>query len=242
MLLDCLENIINHFGTDMNLVVDNTLEFDQLFKEETPRVIKLDFDPLALSCVNYRLHQLGRGQYHDLATVGEPLPEDQRRAQEIRAYYGAKFTWQTLKEGKISAFRREAQAVMAGALITNKNIGLLYRLPFFYMEDIDQEAVFAGLPEYECSTILPATAGRFTLDRKVSVFRSKSEYIRYWLRAEGVLAPCAIAVEHRNTLKSLLDSMFERGPVNLIANWHSKNLWQTSTPRQYYQLAYLRVA
>lgn len=227
----------------MNVTIDDALtEFDQLIKQEPPRIIKLDYDPLALSCVNYRLHQLGRGQYHDLAMIGEPEPADQYRAEEIRAYYGAKFTWQTLKEGKISSFRREAQAVMAGALITDKNIGLLYRLPFFYMEDIDQEAVFEGLPEYECSTILPATLGRFTLDRRVSVFRNKSEYIRYWLRAEGVAAPCAIVVDSKNTLKSLLDSMFERGSVDLIANWHAKSLWQSSAPRQYYQLAYLRVA
>lgn len=226
----------------VNLITVDDLEFAKVFDEPPPPPISFVDDALALSCASYRLGEAGLGKYHELNSLSV-LPADRDQAANIRSYYRSKFTWQTLQTGQsLSEFRRKAMLIMEGAPVTNKELGILYRLPYFYVEDTEHEAVFNLLPACAMPFELAiGAADEFEPIRKIKILRKAREFTRYWLKAKRATALCAVVVDEQNTLKPLFNSMFERGPVTLQANWHPKQMWE-STNQKYYQLAQLQLA
>lgn len=93
-------------------------------------------DPIALSYASYRLYREGRGQYHELSSLS-PTDDDCYKAIEIRKYYTDRLIVNALKNKKISEFRSKLGAFLVGNYqLKHNELGLLYRLPYFYAEDI----------------------------------------------------------------------------------------------------------
>lgn len=248
-----MASTIKASGTDMNtqvLTIDNT-DTDalaELFAEKPAKIVQFEDDPIALSCASYRLGQAGYGQYHDFDMM-KPEPEDRQQALNIRNYYRAKITWQMLKntneQRPVSEFRRKLMGIIENNYdITQSDLGILYRIPYFYQEDTEHDAIFADLPQYEIiRTLGKDIEETFVLTRQVSVMRRSRDTMQYWLRAEKTIVPCMIVIDSKNTLKPLLDSVLSRGPVRLEANWYPKKLWGgQGRDREYYQLGSVRLA
>ncbi len=232
------------------LTIDNT-DTDalaELFAEKPAKIIQFEDDRIALSCASYRLGQAGYGQYHDFDML-KSEPEDRQQALNIRNYYRAKITWQMLKNTNerrpVTEFRRKLMGIIENNYdITQSDLGILYRIPYFYQEDTEHDAIFADLPQYEIIRTLGKNIEEtFVLMQQVSVMRKARDTVQYWLRAEKTIVPCMAVIDSRNMLKPLLDSVLSRGPVRLRANWHPKSLWDgQGQDRMYYQLARIELA
>jgi len=232
------------------LIIDDT-DTDalaELFAEKPARIIQFEDDPIALSCASYRMSQAGYGQYHDFDRL-KAEPEDRQQAQNIRNYYRAKITWQLLVKTQhqqpTTPFRQKLMGMIENTYqITQNDLGILYRIPYFYQEDTAHDAIFADLPNYELIKVHGENIEEtFVLMQQVSVMRKARDTVQYWLRAEKTIVPCMAVIDSRNMLKPLLDSVLSRGPVRLRANWHPKSLWDgQGQDRMYYQLARIEMA
>ena len=237
-------NILAHkialldFDEDLNTVLEGT---------KTLPTITLPDDPIALGCASYRLGLAGQGQYHDFDHL-QVMPEDRNMALDIRNYYRAKITWQMLKntdaQKPISEFRRKLMGIIENTHeITQADLGILYRVPYFYAEDCEHDAIFADLPEYSIVQV-PAKdiESTMTLSRRVAVLRRSRSVTQYWFRVENTVVPCCATIDNQNVLRPLFDSIVSRGPVELQANWHPKVMPGGPGPdRAYYQLAHIRL-
>ena len=232
------------------LTIDNT-DTDalaELFAGKPDRVIQFEDDPIALSCANYRLGQTGYGHYHDFDMLTAE-PEDRQQAQNIRNYYRAKITWELLartqQQQSPTPFRQKLMGIIENTYqITQNDLGILYRIPYFYQEDTEHDAIFTGLPKYEIiRTLGKDIEETFVLMQQVAVMRRSRDTVQYWLRAEKTIVPCMTVIDSKNMLKPLLDSVLSRGSVRLRANWHPKSLWGgQGSDRMYYQLARIELA
>jgi len=238
-------NILAH--KTVFLQTDNDI-FNEVETTKTQSIIKLPDDPIALGCASYRLGLKGLGQYHDFDHLAV-MPEDRKMALDIRNYYRAKITWQMLKntdsQRPISEFRRKLMGIIENNHnITQADIGILYRIPYFYVEDCEHDAIFADLPPYE----IVQTPGKniesvFTLTRRVAVLRRTRSVTQYWFSTEKSVVPCMATIDNNNILKLLFDSIVDRGPVRLEANWYPKTMWGShGRDRDYYQLAHIKLA
>ena len=220
----------------------------ELFAEKPDRTIQFEDDPIALSCASYRLGQAGYGQYHDFDML-KPEPEDRQQALNIRNYYRAKITWQLLartqQQQPPTPFRQKLMGIIENTYqITQSDLGILYRIPYFYQEDTAHDAIFADLPRYEIiRTIGENIEETFVLMQQVAVMRRARDTVEYWLRSANTVVPCMTAIDSKNMLKPLLDSVLSRGPVRLRANWYPKSLWNgQGSDRMYYKLARIELA
>lgn len=231
--------------TAQNVIVNNT--WLEALETKPAEVIVLPDDPIALGCASYRLAQAGLGQYHELHGL-KVEPEDRQQAQNIRNYYRAKITWELLKKTQnqlpVTAFRKKLMGIIEGThTITENDLGILYRVPYFYVEDTEQDAIFQGLPEYEIlQTRAESIEAEFTFHKRVTVMRRSHESFQYWLKAKDSIVPCMTVIEKRNMLRPLFESIIAQGPVKLRANWYPKNLWSREQDRMYYQLSRVELA
>ena len=234
----------------MNILAHKTAwldEFNELEHTKSRKAITLPDDPIALGCASYRLAQAGPGQYSDLDTV-IVTPEDRAMASRIRNYYRAKITWQMLKtvdeQRPISEFRRKLMGIIENTHeITQADLGILYRVPYFYVEDCQHDEIFAGLPEYHIIELQARDVeDTFVLNRQVEVMRRRGSVTEYWVTTKRTVVPLMISVDSQNTLKPLFDSIMTRGPVELRANWVPKTIFNSQDRnRHYYQLTRIRL-
>jgi hypothetical protein len=228
------------------LQTDNDI-FNDIEHIKSSPVIKLPDDPIALGCASYRLGLKGLGQYHDFDNLAVQS-EDREMAQNIRNYYRAKITWQMLKntneQRPVSEFRRKLMGIIERTHdITQADIGILYRIPYFYVEDREHDAIFADLPEYSIvQTPAKNLESTMTLTRRVQVLRRTRSVTQYWFSVENTVVPCMATIDNQNVLRHLFDSIVDRGPVRLEAHWYPKTLWGSQgRDRDYYQLAHIRL-
>lgn len=235
----------------MNILAHKTVwltEFDEPERTKALSKITLPDDPIALGCASYRLAQAGRGHYHDLNSLVVE-PEDRQQAQNIRNYYRAKITWELLKKTPqhvpLSAFRQKLMSIIEGSHeLTENDLGIVYRVPYFYVEDTQHDAIFDRLPDYEIvKTLGQNIQSTLTLVQKIEVLRRAYENTEYWFKLPNSVVPCMIVIENKNKLRTLFESMFARGPVQLRANWHPQKMWGTQErDRWYYKLARVELA
>lgn len=229
----------------MNLVATNSTIEDLFNTAPTATQVVFRDDPIVLSCASYRMWINNGIKFMDLDSV-TPVTEDRVRAEALRNYYRARITWQMLQAREsrpISEFQRKLMGIIEGTLqITTAELGILYRINYFYDEDLAHDEIF----EHRTFTVLPNTftnrRGRFVLNREVSVTRRQYKNTEYWLDAVGSDVPCMITVQQDNTLRPLLASVLKSGPVELVANWHPKALRGQAQSRHYYRLTAVELA
>lgn len=127
-----------------NLYNDNTQTTVSSYKQ----------DPILLSSILYRITK-DNGSYLSLMSDGDTLyklmtEDDMILCNQIRLYYFGKLTWLSLKQHKLSNFRKDLHKLLT---ITNDNgtfeipdnfVGMLYKLPYFYFYDQKLLDIFGG--------------------------------------------------------------------------------------------------
>lgn len=171
-------------------------------------------DALALSWASYRkFNDTGiRWSEWDSADL---LSIDHEMAQATRQYYRNRITVQALKGRDITKFQQELHDVCNGAPLQLKHKGMLWRLPYFYHEDITRDQ----LRQQFTKEIQPQSPGTATVTLKpVSrIFKSRrqQEMVEYWFEADDQLY--MMDVQYRNDYRPMLDGLFERDQVCITA-------------------------
>jgi len=167
---------------------------------------------------NYRVRWSG------LAAAGDtPADHDRTLAQQIRAYYRGKLVLRALRHKQpLTKFQQALYDMLEHDQYQNQHIGMLYRLPYFYAEDTAHENLRAQCPSVD---VLSKRLHRQLEQRDVyeltplqQVLRSRrqGETMEYWFRnARGEAV--VWFVSFRNPLRSMVDALWRRGPVEISA-------------------------
>lgn len=236
-------------------VITNSLIDDWLkeFEDTKPgqplkkRVLTFKEDPIALACASYRIWQENPARrWTDLDTV-VVWQDDIDRAQELRRYYRERMVMSALKNvnSNSSEFRRKLGALVTDQLeITKDEMGLLYRLPYFYAEDLDLDYVVentAGvniqpLPMDSNPMVLP-----FRPLKKILRSRRSGETYQYWWTTQEKGVPFMIAVRTDNPLLSIIDTLFEREQIELSCRVKPQEFVGYHRNRWFYHMFDLRL-
>lgn len=187
-----------------------------------PRPVQFKHDPIACACASYRISQEHPGRrWTDLDSV-VVWQDDIDQAQALRQYYRERLVMSALKsrDGNISPFRRKLGALVTDQLeIMKHELGLLYRLPYFYAEDRAIDYVVANSADNAMIAPMPQDSHPMTMTFQPlhRVFRSRrsgEHHVFYWVtHTRGVAFSLSVAAD--NPLLAMIDSLFSRDHVEL---------------------------
>jgi hypothetical protein len=221
--------------TTQDLTIDWD-DFKAVFKPEPEPDMTFTDDPVAMAWAGYRLYLTNPAlRWADFDDV-EVTAEDRSKAQEIRSYYTGRILMDAMKsKNPMSEFRKKLYGLLIGETgLKKKDIGLLHRLPYFYVEDTDLDQVIA---QTQSASVMVGkdVAGTFTLIQRILVSRRSGDYVHFWLRHHKRLEPFLIVVKTDNPLLSLLTGILAK-PVQLSATAHFKRHRGYHRNRHFHQL------
>jgi hypothetical protein len=225
---------------------DLTLDWDDfkvVFKtpDPEPDLIFKD-DPVALTWASYRAYLNSPAvRWADFDTVVVTV-HDRAVAQEIRSYYTGRILMDAMKSTQpMSEFRKKLYGLLIGETgLKKKDIGLLYRLPYFYAEDTALDQVIAQT-QSATPLLVSDLAGTFTLIKRILVSRRSGEFVQFWLQHHKRPEPFMILVKTDNPLLPLLEGILAN-PVKLSATAHFETHRGYHRNRYFHQLANVELA
>jgi hypothetical protein len=228
--------------TTQDLTIDWD-DFKAVFKTPDPEPdMTFNDDPVALAWAAYRVYLANpANRWADFADV-EVTDQDRVQAQEIRSYYTGRILMDTMKsKNPMSEFRKKLYGLLIGETgLKKKDIGLLYRLPYFYVEDTALDQVIA---QTQSASVMfgMELAGTFTLIKRILVSRRSGDFVQFWLRHHKRSEPFMIVVKTDNPLLTLLEGILEN-PVKLSATAYLKTHRGYHRNRQFHQLGNVKLA
>ncbi len=171
-------------------------------------------DALALSWASYRKFDTTGIRWTDWDPA-DLLPIDHDMAAVTRRYYRNRITVQALKGRDITKFQQELHDVCSGAPLQLKHKGMLWRLPYFYHEDITRDQL-----RQQFTTAIPVyhphqTTVTLTPVSRIFKSRRSKEMVEYWYQANDQLY--MMDVENRNEYRFMLDALFARPQLAITA-------------------------
>jgi hypothetical protein len=196
---------------------------------------------VALTCGSYRTFLETSLRWAELNDV-TVTDQDRVQAVRIRKYYSDRILMAAVAaKGEMSDFRRKLYGLLIGQSgIKKRDIGLLYRLPYFYAEDTAMDQVMEQT-ESATGTRRHDVHGTFQVVKRIVVSRRSSETVQLWLQKDSDTVPYMIASKLDNPFLHLVESILKE-PVKLVAEAHLKTHRGHYRNRLYYQLANLELA
>lgn len=226
----------------MNILTVDSDTFILDFDPKPSEPLVFADDPIALSCAAYRLWQkTSLNRWPDLDDViAEPQDREQSRA--IRKYYADRLILNLLQQERpVSSFRHKLYGVVTNSVqVTKAELGMVYRLPYFYAEDTELDQLVADTTSADVDLQGSEFTGEFSLRKRIVKSRRSGEFVQYWLARTGDSAAYAVMAKSDNPLLSLLDSLIAR-PVVLKARVWTKPFRGHYQNRMYYQLGDLKL-
>ena len=219
------------------LGINSTTSFDDLYPTTDSTYVKkyevfeTTEDILALSVTWHRMRSSLSHKINMLASASRPtkltdsvlfremIQEDRDRADIIRDYYSKKLMVITLREQRISKFRKDLSTFIHGddKVIKEEMMPLIYRLPEFYEYDMGFDEMFRDLnKQFEHQPKLTIGGDSITLTplRKFIVKLRTSKFTEYWLKdSENKAYKIEIPIE--NKLNHLWEHFFEQDSIPL---------------------------
>ena len=189
-------------------------EIQQRAQDRRPLTEKAD--PLALSWAAYHIWTKSPNrrwaEWRDI----EAHDHDREMANETRRYYRNKLAMRALKgNGETTQFAQDLYDICNGGIMRVCHIGILYRLPYFYVEDTRR----AELIEHtQCQpTLLDGTPAALrekhtkNIRRYGRIFHSRRgrEIMEYWFHDEQTGHPVQLAVTYDNPLRSMVEHIWQ---------------------------------
>jgi hypothetical protein len=224
----------NHLHTLFG--INGTTSFDDLHNTEYVKkyeVFETTEDILALSVTWNRLRSLLSYKIDILANPNdrptkltdsilfrEMIQEDRDKANVIRDYYSKKLMVITLREQRISKFRKDLSAFIHGdsKVVKEELMPIIYRLPEFYEYDIGFDEMVRELnTRFEFPENTTAWSGTKTLKpiKKFVVKHRINKFSEYWLKDDDNKL-CKIEVPIDNKLNHLWEHFFEQDSIPLV--------------------------
>jgi len=157
-------------------------------------------DPLALSCASYRLYKNEPQRRFTNIELVKATQEDRTHAQAIRSYYTQRYTMKALKGTQLTDYQKKTAEFLSGLYhLTTEEIGLLYKLPYFYEEDQLIEQVVEQTTSYQpkvtplAAELKDLTEYELTPLLKILVSRKGAEFNHFYFKDQNnhaVVIPC----------------------------------------------------
>lgn len=216
--------------------------------QKTPIKLNLGDDPIALAWASYLVYCATNGgqRWYDLGKVKADA-ECIAKAEEIRKYYRDRIMLQTLSNlWPQSEYRKRLYEILNGATdIYESDLGLLYRLPYFYVEDTALDRVIEQtnphIDSAKSSSLLgEESVAEYTLLERVLQSRKRQEVVQFWLKSSADSSLYMIACLSNNPMLHLLESVLKR-PVALKSWIYAKEHRGYHQGKQYFQLGSVKV-
>jgi len=148
------------------------------------------------------------------------IQEDRDKAERIRDYYSKKLMVITLREQRISKFRKDLSTFVHGdsKVVKEELMPIIYRLPEFYDYDIEFDKMVRELnTRFEFPENTSAWSGTKTLKpiKKFVVKHRINKFSEYWLKDDDNKL-CKIEIPIDNKLNHLWEHFFEQDSVPLV--------------------------
>lgn len=238
----CLANTIKISGTNMNNSA-NTFDLKKLFdsldptkdsdtvvyslfeedddsgnrkhKPAAPRATFMD-DPLALSCASYRIYQNEPARRFTNIDTVKATAEDRVHAQAIRDYYNQRYTMKALKGQRLTDYQQKAAQFLSGLYhLTVEEVGMLYKLPYFYDEDLAVEDIVKHTVSYDNTTVAVEQELTLTPYKKIHVTRKgASDFIHYYYQdqnQQAVVIMCPLT----DRFKPMIEGLFNQASIRI---------------------------
>lgn len=147
------------------------------------------------------------------------VPEDREVADRIREYYKNKILLRKLKTAEVTQFYQDLYGVITDSVITEKHLGMLYRLPYFYYEDQERDQLreyfdSKGKMSLSSPHLYEIDSKHLTPVKTLMRCRRGSERVEFWFEtSEGL--PVMIPVDSNNSLLELMHSIFDNGNIEM---------------------------
>ena len=105
--------------------------------------------------------------------------------------------------------------------LEQKDIGLLYRLPYFYQEDCALDRVVQTTKSAVETGRTDRIQDKFSVIERVLRSRRTGDYSQFWLRGENRAAAFMLSVKCDNPFHRLITNLVQQ-PVTLSAWSHAK--------------------
>lgn len=200
-------------------VVHNIFDVDEFIasndgQQENKIIAHFTDDPLALSCASYRAwvkSPVNRWASFDTVIVDR---EDRMMADELRAYYNARYTMLALTGKQLSEYQHKTASFLAGThKLTTDELGLLYRLPYFYVEDCAMDRIVSqtvSVPDpYRVHSKIDQV-----LEPLEEVFKSRrnGEDYQFWFKTSAGEA-AVLELRSGNPLLAMFRSIYKQPSV-----------------------------
>lgn len=240
--------------TDLTLVTEwqdnNGTSVSAGFKKSPPLMAKFSDDPVALSIQSYLIWKSNpHRKWVPVDEVGRVTPEARAMAQELRTYFIHRNTMKVLKGQTPTEF----QSKMTGLLtdirpLQQDELGILYRLPYFWQEDLALDQVFEGATNIKAEPAGPGlpvyrhvTAhARLTPIREVLKSRKSGDFVQFWFaNMDGERYMYAVRAD--NSLITLFRSLFKRESIQIKAQATLNRLAGSHIRTSYWKLSGLEL-
>ena len=221
----CLADIIKIFGIDMTFAFDTSTEVNLPDSYTSSPKLKFQDDPVVLSCASWRIGNAGDGLWTDLDTITDITEEDRVFGATVRKHFMDQLVMAKLRDQKVSDWRAKLGAFLVGNHeLIKAEVGMLYRLPYFYHED-QAVANVMKLTKPVPARLRTQPPGPLVWNlhsvERVVQYRRANDTTQFWFR-DGQDCPVMVAVGHTNNLHGVIDSLFDSGSISVAgrnASW-----------------------
>jgi len=213
-----IRTLLGSSGT--SITMDEWETFSNTPYAKKYEVFETTEDILALSVTWQRLRlspNIRPTKLTDSILFKEIIQEDRDKAERIRDYYSKKLMVITLREQRISKFRKDLSTFVHGdsKIVKEEMMPLIYRLPEFYDYDIVFDEMVRELnTRFEFPENTTAWSGTKFLKpiKKFVVKLRTNRFSEYWLKDDDNKA-CKIEIPIDNKLNHLWEHFFEQESV-----------------------------
>jgi len=181
------------------------------------RPVVVHDDPFALSIASWR-KAVESNYAIRWMTLSECLATDadRIRAEEMKKFYQDKIAIRALKDSKMTNFSHDLYEMLNTGQVTDQQLGMLMRLPYFYQEDLDRIEISQQVNRLPRCRINLAQALRHETEthqlkplKKIFMGRKGSELWEYWFVTESN-DPVCWSVKLTNPLTSIVEGIFSQ--------------------------------
>ena len=193
---------------------------DTLRKDPAKEVIFAD-DPIALSWASYGVWTRKGARWVPLNSV-EAHDHDREMAAVTRKYYRDRYTMDALRGKRLTEFQTTLYGIVSGEQpIMSDQMGILMKIPYFYVEDTTLDNIFFNTKSVE-KHLSVVENREDTITPVALTFASRKNYetYQYWFTdSQGRTTLWASGAT--NPLGSVVKSLYNRKePIRIRANWH----------------------
>lgn len=196
-------------------------------RKPKPVMAQFSDDPVALSIQSYLIWKSNpHRRWVPVDEVGKVTPEAREMAHDLRKYFLHRNTMKVLQGQQPTEFQYKMNGLLNDIRpLQEDEKGLLYRLPYFWQEDLALDQVFEGATDIDAEPAgshLPAWRNitmhaRLTPIREVLRSRKSGDFVQFWF-ADSDGQRCVYAVRADNSMITLFRSLFKRPDMQVKAH------------------------